>query len=106
MASVTPGVAQGCMTCPGMGTQWPRLLPNSRLLSYAGWGHAAYFVAGNTCVDDNVTRYLVAGRTPPAGTVCQPEGSPFDAQPATKASTGAVAGVVLPAAVRQALHGN
>jgi hypothetical protein len=71
-----------------------------------GLGHAAYFIAGNTCVDDNVTRYLVAGRTPPAGTVCQPEGSPFDAQPATKASTAAVAGVVLLAAVRQALHGN
>ena len=42
-----------------------RLLPNSRLLSYAGWGHAAY-LAGNFCVDSAVTRYLVT-RPHPGG---------------------------------------
>jgi pimeloyl-ACP methyl ester carboxylesterase len=85
------------------------LLPNSRLLSYAGWGHTAYFSAGNYCVDSRVTRYLLTGRVPAAGTVCQPEGSPFGPTSAAsqrKAQAGAVltAGAV-PAAVRRALHG-
>ena len=79
-----------------------RLLPNSRLLSYAGWGHAAYFIAFNTCVNDNVSRYLITGQTPAAGTVCQPAGSPFDTQPAAAAAKATE--VFLRAAVRQALH--
>jgi len=78
-----------------------RLLPNSRLLSYAGWGHGAYFIAGNACIDDHVTRYLVTGRVPPAGTVCQPAGSPFGS--ATRAAS-ALNTAVLPAAVRRALR--
>src|SRR4051794_3025676 len=65
------------------------LLPNSRLLSYAGWGHAAFFIAFNACVNDNVANYLVTGRTPAAGTVCQPEGSPFDPRSATKSVAAA-----------------
>jgi pimeloyl-ACP methyl ester carboxylesterase len=85
------------------------LLPNSRLLSYAGWGHTAYIGAGNYCVDTHVTRYLLTGRVPAAGTVCQPEGSPFGPTSAAtqrKARAGAAltAGTV-PAAVRRALHG-
>jgi len=56
-----------------------RLLKNARLLSYAGWGHKAYLTVGNTCVDDNVTQYLVTNVLPARGTVCQPAGSPFDA---------------------------
>ena len=79
-----------------------RLLPNSRLLSYAGWGHAASFIAGNHCVDSRVTQYLVTGQVPPAGTVCQPEGSPFT--PAPPAARAALAAVAVPPAVRQALH--
>ena len=80
------------------------LLPNSRLLTYAGWGHAAFFIAFNTCINDNVANYLITGRTPAAGTVCQPEGSPFD-QPAAARSVATVAtGIVLPAAARQALR--
>ena len=55
-----------------------RLLKNARLLSYAGWGHKAYLTVGNTCVDDNVTQYLVTNVLPARGTVCQPERSPFD----------------------------
>ena len=81
-----------------------QLLPNSRLLSYAGWGHAAFFIAFNTCVNDNVSNYLITGRTPPAGTVCQPAGSPFGARSAATSVATAATGVVLPAAVRQALR--
>ncbi|MCU7727779.1 alpha/beta hydrolase [Actinoplanes sp. KI2] len=83
-----------------------QLLPNSRLLSYAGWGHAAYLLAGNVCVNDNVSTYLVTGEPPAAGTVCRPEGSPFDASSAADAVAVSATGVVLPAAVRQALHAN
>ena len=56
-----------------------RLLKNARLLSYAGWGHKAYLTVGNACIDDAVTRYLVANTLPTRGTVCRPVGTPFDA---------------------------
>jgi pimeloyl-ACP methyl ester carboxylesterase len=53
-----------------------RLLPNSRLLSYAGWGHTVYWgVSG--CIDTAVNAYLISGVLPAAGTVCQPEIDPF-----------------------------
>jgi pimeloyl-ACP methyl ester carboxylesterase len=80
-----------------------RLLPNSRLLSYAGWGHsAAYFVA-NSCMDSKVTHYLLTGQVPAAGTVCQPTGSPFEtaAPPASTALTAAV----IPSTLRQSFGG-
>ena len=86
-----------------------RLLPNSRLLSYAGWGHSAYFIAGNPCVDTTVTRYLLTGQVPPAGTVCRPTGSPF--APMTPVALGAgtarsaLSDAVLPAAVRRSFGG-
>jgi pimeloyl-ACP methyl ester carboxylesterase len=81
-----------------------RLLPNSRLLSYAGWGHAAYFIAGNPCVDTTVTRYLLTSRVPAAGTVCRPERSPFAPAPAVRqaeSATSALSAVVLPEQVRR-----
>jgi pimeloyl-ACP methyl ester carboxylesterase len=82
------------------------LLPNSRLLSYAGWGHTAYVSAGNFCVDNFVTRYLLTSRVPPEGTVCQPEGSPFGPEPPSARAQGAaeMAATSVPAAVRRALH--
>ena len=87
-----------------------RLLPNSRLLSYAGWGHTAYFGAGNFCINTYVTRYLVSTRVPPAGTVCRPEGSPFGPTEASalRLEEAKVAGTVLnasllPTSVRRAL---
>jgi pimeloyl-ACP methyl ester carboxylesterase len=83
-----------------------RLLPNSRLLSYAGWGHAAAFIAGNACVDAATTRYLLTSQVPAAGTVCRPQGSPFDPPPAaTLAATpagSALSAATVPAAVRDA----
>ena len=56
-----------------------RLLKNARLLSYAGWGHSAYLKAGNACIDDAVTRYLVDNTLPGRNTVCRPQGTPFNA---------------------------
>ena len=58
-----------------------RLLPNAGLLSYAGWGHTAFFL-GNYCVDQRVTRYIVTTKLPPRGTVCQPTSTPFEQLPA------------------------
>jgi hypothetical protein len=85
-----------------------QLLPNSRLLSYAGWGHTAYLGAGSFCVDSHVTRYLLTGEVPAAGTVCQPEGSPFGPTSAATQSKAqmmaALHAMAVPEAVRRALH--
>jgi pimeloyl-ACP methyl ester carboxylesterase len=51
------------------------LLPNSRLLSYAGWGHTAYHRSG--CVADYVNTYLLTGSLPPEGQVCPANPNPF-----------------------------
>jgi len=77
------------------------------LLSYAGWGHAAFLVAGNFCIDSTVTRYFLSTRVPAAGAVCQPEGSPFgplaaSAQARAKAAA-TVGGALLQEAARRAL---
>jgi hypothetical protein len=52
-----------------------RLLENSRLLSYAGWGHTAY--GRSECVEELVDDYLAAGALPPTGTVCTANPNPF-----------------------------
>jgi pimeloyl-ACP methyl ester carboxylesterase len=83
------------------------LLPNSRLLSYAGWGHTA-FLSGNYCIDANVVRYVVTLKTPRKGTVCQPTSQPFEAEPsalaAQKAKAAAMMGLpLMPMPVRQGL---
>jgi pimeloyl-ACP methyl ester carboxylesterase len=84
------------------------LLPNAALLTYGGWGHTAYISAGNFCVDSHVTRYLLTGQLPEAGTVCQSEGSPFGPTSAATLSTAQVAAalhaVAVPEAVRRALR--
>jgi pimeloyl-ACP methyl ester carboxylesterase len=51
------------------------LLPNSALLTVHGWGHTSLFLS--QCADAAVTRYLVDGTTPPAGTVCEQDQVPF-----------------------------
>jgi hypothetical protein len=81
------------------------LLPNSRLLSYAGWGHTAFFL-GNYCVDAAVTTYLVTTVPPAEGTVCQPGGSPFGPLQAKTLSPAAkiALSATLPPAVRQAMR--
>jgi pimeloyl-ACP methyl ester carboxylesterase len=47
-----------------------RQLPTSTLLTYRGDGHTA-FGGSSRCIDDAVTRYLLTGALPPAGTVCR-----------------------------------
>jgi pimeloyl-ACP methyl ester carboxylesterase len=85
-----------------------RLLPNSRLLTYAGWGHTAFF-SGNFCIDSHVTRYLVTTRVPAPGTVCRPQGSPFgpiaaSVQSASRAKAAAILGTpLLPESVRRSI---
>jgi pimeloyl-ACP methyl ester carboxylesterase len=84
-----------------------KLLPNSALLTYGGWGHTAYFSAGNFCVDSHVTHYLLTGQLPEAGTVCEPEGSPFGPTTAALSTAQVGAGVhaaAVPEAVRRALN--
>ena len=51
------------------------LLPNSRLLTVAGWGHTSLFIS--RCADEAVSRYLLTSVPPAAGTVCQPDSVPF-----------------------------
>jgi pimeloyl-ACP methyl ester carboxylesterase len=54
-----------------------RLLQNSRLLSYAGWGHTAAYSGRSACTDDYVSLYLLDGSLPPKGTVCPATENPF-----------------------------
>ena len=61
-----------------------RQLANSRLLSYAGWGHTAY--GRNDCTTGHIDSYLVAGTLPPAGTVCQANPNPFFSAPTARAA--------------------
>ncbi|HEU4347693.1 MAG TPA: alpha/beta hydrolase [Actinoplanes sp.] len=85
------------------------LLPNSRLLSYAGWGHTA--TGGlSACVDGAVMGYLLAGTLPPEGTVCPATIDPFPAEPTDPAAIGArlrTTGrtALLPDAVKRAFRG-
>jgi hypothetical protein len=52
-----------------------------------------------------VTRYLVTTRVPPAGTVCQPAGSPFGPVTlAQAADRAALTAAMLPQPVRRSLH--
>ena len=52
-----------------------RLLRNSRLLSYAGWGHTAY--GRSECTTEFIDAYLLDGALPPVGTVCPANPNPF-----------------------------
>jgi pimeloyl-ACP methyl ester carboxylesterase len=81
-----------------------RLLPRSRLLTLAGWGHTSLFAS--SCIDSYVSTYLLSSRVPPKGTVCQPDVVPF-AEAATTAKTRAAASsskaALIPSAVRRLL---
>jgi pimeloyl-ACP methyl ester carboxylesterase len=52
-----------------------RLLRNSRLLTYDGWGHTAF--GRSACVTDAVVGYLVDGALPAPGTRCGANPNPF-----------------------------
>jgi pimeloyl-ACP methyl ester carboxylesterase len=62
-----------------------RLLGNSRLLSYAGWGHAAYFYS--QCAAAHINTYLLTVALPPKGTVCPANPNPFLPQAQTSRPT-------------------
>jgi pimeloyl-ACP methyl ester carboxylesterase len=66
-----------------------QLLPNSRLLSYAGWGHTAF--GRSVCVQRYVAQYLLDGQLPPEGSVCPIEADPFAAPGASADSAPASA---------------
>jgi hypothetical protein len=68
------------------------LLPDSRLLTYAGWGHRALGVT--PCVTDHVIAYLLYGTLAPEGTVCAAAPNPFVAiqQKKARAAAGALRG--------------
>ena len=52
-----------------------QLLPNSRLLAYAGWGHTAY--RRSACATRFVSAYLLTLALPPEGQVCPANPNPF-----------------------------
>ena len=54
-----------------------RLMPNSRLLTYEGWGHGIAYTRRSTCVSDATTRYLIDGTLPASGAVCPLDTDPF-----------------------------
>lgn len=56
-----------------------RLLPNSSLLTVAGWGHGV--IGTSRCADRAIIDYLVDKVTPAVGTVCQPDVVPFTGPP-------------------------
>jgi pimeloyl-ACP methyl ester carboxylesterase len=64
-----------------------RLLDRGRLLTVAGSGHTSLFLSA--CADAHVSRYLLTGRVPAAGTVCPVDVVPF-AQPADATATAEV----------------
>lgn len=51
------------------------LVPRSRLLTSTNWGHTAYGISA--CATAHVDRYLLDGRLPPEGTVCDDTPNPF-----------------------------
>jgi len=64
------------------------LLPGSRLLTVLGWGHTS--LGYSTCADSAVSRYLVNGRLPAAGTRCAFDVTPFqDTVPPVEARAAA-----------------
>jgi pimeloyl-ACP methyl ester carboxylesterase len=80
-----------------------RLLPRSRLLTLAGWGHTSLFASA--CIDRHVNTYLLTTRVPPRGTVCAPTVVPFTQPPAAQAqrAAGASKAALIPPAIRRLL---
>ncbi|MEV8504439.1 alpha/beta hydrolase [Actinoplanes sp. NPDC051475] len=52
-----------------------RRLPNSRLLSNTNWGHTSY--GSSKCATGAIDSYLLTGKLPAAGTVCEGDLQPF-----------------------------
>lgn len=56
-----------------------KLLGNAVLLTLNGYGHVS-FTDPSACIDAARTAYLVDLEVPAPGTVCEPDGTPFDTQ--------------------------
>jgi pimeloyl-ACP methyl ester carboxylesterase len=78
-----------------------RLLRNSALLTYTGWGHTA-FMTGSACVDAAVTAYLVTSIA--HDQVCDDRPDPFGLVAASAAPVTGVVAANLPPGVREALR--
>ena len=78
-----------------------RLLNRGRLLTVAGSGHTSLFLS--SCADAYVSRYLLTGRVPPKGTVCDVDVVPF-AQPAalTQSAQASAHAYLMPPTLAQA----
>jgi hypothetical protein len=72
-----------------------QLLPNSRLLTVAGWGHTSA-QAGSTCADAYTNRYLLTVRVPAPGTVCPVDSVPFSTASAAAANGSAARSALVP----------
>ena len=72
------------------------ILARGRLLTVKGYGHTSLFKS--SCADRYVSRYLLTGRVPPAGTVCGIDVVPFSG-PAAAAAKGAAHAHLLPPAL-------
>lgn len=78
------------------------LLPRSRLLTLAGWGHTSLFKSA--CIDAHLNSYLLTTQVPPRGTVCPADTVPFAAPAATPVPLAqAAAAAVIPPVIRQAM---
>jgi hypothetical protein len=80
------------------------LLPNSRLVTVAGWGHTTWFLSHDA--DQAMYRYLLDGTLPPPGTTFTQDFVPFSGPTALAASATASTGRALltPALVPDALR--
>ena len=84
------------------------LLPNSRLLTVNGWGHATPFLS--QCADQAVSDYLVDGTLPLEGTVYNQDWVPFNGPSAAVAAPEATTGrakvtpALVPDVVRQGVR--
>ena len=58
-----------------------RRLADARLLTLDSFGHTAAYGGQSRCINVAVDRYLVEGKLPPQGKVCQPNAGPFAASP-------------------------
>ena len=54
-----------------------RLMTNSRLLTYDGWGHGIAYTNRSACVSDAASRYLIDGTLPTEGASCPAAANPF-----------------------------
>ncbi len=83
-----------------------RLLPRSRLLTLAGWGHTSLF--SSACIDAYVSTYFLTSRVPAPATVCEPDVVPFAEAAATaqalRASGSSSKAALIPPIIRRMLE--